>query len=106
MKPGGVTVVTIVTVESRPLLQEPTMPLATACDALIPLVGGPTIRTSVVIWLLDTSERLTLRAESDGSVFVGPRAAVTAADLEFVRAHRDEVLAAIKYVDLQAARPM
>ena len=80
---------------------------ATVSDPLEPLRGGPAVPASIVSWYIDSSFRgLTLRAEPDGSLYVGPRQAVTAADLAFVRAHKAALLACIRYCDAMAARPL
>ncbi len=80
--------------------------MASVSDPLIPLTGGFAARTSVVLWLLQRSERLRFRIEPDGALFVSPRTATTADDLAFIRAHRDEILACVRYSDQQDARPM
>jgi hypothetical protein len=75
------------------------MPRATD-DPLIPLSGGFVVRTSIVTWLIDAGFRLQFRVV-DGHLDVSPRAAITPADDRFIRAHRDEILAAVEYVDRQ-----
>jgi hypothetical protein len=49
---------------------------------------------------------LRFRIEPDGALFVSPRTATTPDDLAFIRAHRDEILACVRYSDQQDARPM
>lgn len=77
------------------------MATASVSDSLIPLRGGFSPRVSVALWVIEASWRLTFRAEPDGSLFVGPRAQTTADDLRFIRAHRDEILACVRYIDEQ-----
>jgi hypothetical protein len=79
--------------------------MAFVSDPLIPLRGGFSPRASVVLWLLQASDRLTFRIEPDGALFVGPRAATTPDDLAFIRRHRDEILACVRYSNEQDARP-
>jgi hypothetical protein len=76
------------------------MPRATE-DVLIPLSGGVAVRASIVTWLLDASDRLQFRA-TDGHLDVWPKWRITAADDQYIRAHRDEILAAVRYVDTLA----
>lgn len=78
--------------------------LASATDALIPLAGGFTCRASVAVWLIEASFRLDFKVIG-GQLDVSPRSAITAADDRFIRAHRDELLACVQYIDEQAARP-
>ncbi len=76
-------------------------------DALIPLRNGPTVRESVVLWLLGAEDRgLRFKALEDGSLHVGPRRGVSDDDLLFVRQHRDELLACVRYIAQQEAAPL
>jgi hypothetical protein len=81
--------------------------MATASeDVLVPLRGGPAVPASIIGWYIDSSFRgLTLRAEPDGSLYVGPCGAVTPADLAFCRTHKAALLACIRYCDAMASRP-
>lgn len=44
--------------------------------------------------------------QPDGSVIAGPRAALTAADVEWLREHRDIVRLAIAATEVACARPL
>jgi hypothetical protein len=71
-----------------------------AIDVLVPLRDGPVVPASLISWLIDAEFRgLAFRIEPDGRLHVGPREKVTAADLAFVRGHRDLVLACVAYSD-------
>ena len=74
-------------------------------DRLIVFRGGFTARTSTVLWLLDRSWHLTFQVE-DGHLLVRPQSAITDDDDEFIRAHRDELIAAVAYVEEQCERPV
>lgn len=77
------------------------------CNSLVPLRGGPTVPTSLVLRMLDMEDRgARFRIEPDGRLHVGPRAAVTAADLAFCREHRDLVLACVSYIDRMCEAPL
>ncbi len=81
------------------------MPTTLPTDVLIPLSDGHVIRESVFAWLIDASFRLSFSLSQDGKLSVRPRAAVTLEDDAFIRAHRDELLAAVRYVEDQVLRP-
>lgn len=71
-------------------------------DVLIPLRDGPVVPASVVSWLIDAEFRgLRFRPAPDGQLRVGPPAVVTPEDLAFIRRHRDDLIAAVAYVDRQ-----
>lgn len=82
------------------------MAMAIASETLIPLRDGPAVPASIAVWLIEVSWRLTFHVEPDGSLFVGPRASVTAEDQAFIRAHRDALLACVRYVEEQAEEPL
>jgi hypothetical protein len=69
-------------------------------DPLITLTGGFVVRASVVTWLIDAGFRLRFRV-ADGHLDVSPRSAITSADDAYIRSHRDELVAAVGYVDRQ-----
>lgn len=76
--------------------------MASAIEALIPLQNGPTIPESVVTWLLQAEDRgLRFSILPDGRLFVGPRGDIGAADDQFIRRHRDELLACVAYIEHQ-----
>ena len=79
--------------------------MSPATDVPITLRGGFVVRTSVFSWLIDASFRLTF-AVADGSLIVRPRRAITASDDTYLRAHRDEILAAVRYIDTLASEPL
>jgi CO dehydrogenase/acetyl-CoA synthase epsilon subunit len=82
------------------------MATAIESEALIPLIDGPSVPVTVVSFLIDLEWRgVEVRLEPDGTVFAGPRAAVTASDLSFLRDHRDHVVAALIYISRQERRP-
>lgn len=84
----------------------PNMATAIESDVFVPLVNGPSVPVAVVSFLIDLEWRgVELRLEPDGSVFAGPRSAVTATDLAFLRNHRDHVVAALLYISRQEQRP-
>jgi hypothetical protein len=80
-------------------------PVVDGTDPLIVLRDGFIIRTSVYSWLNEVSFRLKF-VEADGRLEVSPDRAITDADDAFIRRHRDELLAAVRYVDEQARRPV
>ncbi len=65
---------------------------------LIPLKGGAVIHARVAVWLIDASFGRDFRIEG-GDVLVSPRSAVTDDVRQFIRDHRAEVIAAIRYVN-------
>ncbi len=79
--------------------------LAAPTDALIPLAHGFAIRASVYTWFVSASWRLTFEALPNGRLSIGPTSALTSDDDHFIREHRDELLAAVRYCDKLAARP-
>lgn len=92
-------------VESSPLAA--TAPTSSAADVLVPLVNGPTVPLSVVLWLTRAEDRgLHLRLQPDGRVHVGPRALVEPADSAFIQRHRDTVLACVVYIDRLCEEPL
>jgi hypothetical protein len=68
-------------------------------DVLIPLRGGFVVRTSIVLWLCEVSFRLRFDVLADGGLYVSPRMAITPADDQFLRAHRDDVIAALRFIE-------
>ena len=82
------------------------MPAAgTDADVLIPLRGGFSCRTSVAMWLIDASWRLRFRVVG-AELEVSPQDAITPADDRFIRAHRDELVACVVYIDRLAEVPV
>ena len=76
-------------------------------DPLIPLKDGPALRESIILWMLKAEDRgLQLTAASDDLLHLGPRALVTEADLEFARAHKHNLIVALKYIDEMCRRPL
>jgi len=76
-------------------------------DVLIPLRGGATVRYAVLLWLLDCEDRgITFSTEADGRARLHPGRLVTDADLAFARAHRDEVRAAVAYIERMCEAPL
>jgi hypothetical protein len=70
-----------------------------AINSLVPLRHGPSVPGTVVLWLLDAERRgLQFQVEDDGSLFVSPRGRMTNDDDAFIRAHRETVLACVRYV--------
>lgn len=74
-------------------------------DPLVPLSGGFVIPASVLTWMLQVSERLSFEITADDRLRVQPQSAIRPGDDYFIRQHRDELLAAVRYCDKQAARP-
>lgn len=81
------------------------MPTWPATDPLIPFKAGFTARTSVVVWYLTASWRLTFTV-ADGHLDVAPRKNLTPSDDAFIRKHRDELIACVNYCDQMAAMPL
>jgi hypothetical protein len=79
------------------------MPAVT--DTPITLKGGFVVRTSVCIWLIDASFRLTFEVVND-QLEVRPKRGITVADDLFIRAHREELVAAVRYCDEQDKAPL
>jgi hypothetical protein len=75
-------------------------------DVLIPLTGGSACRASVWSWMVEASFRLTFSALPDGRLHVAPRSAITSADATFIRTHKAELVAAVRYCDQMAERPL
>jgi hypothetical protein len=75
-----------------------------ATDTLITLTGGFVVRSSVAIWLIEAGFRLQFTV-TDGELEVWPKSKITPADDAFIRAHRDELVAAVSYVDRMCEAP-
>lgn len=74
-------------------------------EPLVHLSGGLVVHESVFMWVSGLSFRgLQARELPDGRLYVGPRRAVTDADQQFIRSHRDEILAAVRYCDDEIAQ--
>ncbi len=82
--------------------------IATASDdPLIPLKDGPALRQSVIAWMLRAEDRgLQLTVASDDLLQLGPRRLVTDEDLTFAKAHRYDLIAAVKDIDEMCRRPL
>lgn len=80
------------------------MAAPSSSNQLLPLRGGFAPRASVAMWLIEASWRLQFTIVN-GRLSVSPPAAVTAADRAFILAHRDELLACVRYVNQQAEAP-
>ena len=80
---------------------------STASDSPIPLKDGPTVRGSLLVWLLQAEDRgLRLSAASDDLLHLGPRSLVTEADLVFAKANKQALIAAVRYVEEMCRRPL
>lgn len=75
-------------------------------DVLLSLHGGATCLASVWDWMVEASFRLTFKTLSDGRLHVSPREAITLADAAFIKAHKAEILAAVRHVDAMCRRPL
>jgi hypothetical protein len=76
-------------------------------DSWIPLRDGPTVRESLIVWMLQAEDRgLRLTVASDDLLEIGPRRLVTDDDLAFAKAHKYDLIAALKYIDEMCRRPL
>lgn len=93
-----VTVVTVVTVPP-PTPTEVAM-MRSSSDDTVPLVGGPVLPAAVIRWLVGLADRgITVARLPDGRVSIVPLSALTEADRAFARAHRDDLRAAVDYLE-------
>ena len=73
--------------------------MATASDP-VTLRSGLVVRIAALELLLGLEARgCVARQERDGTLFVGPRACVTAAEAAQIRTHRDDLLALLDYCE-------
>lgn len=75
-------------------------------DVLIPLADGFACRASVWAWMVEASFRLKFSVLPDGRLHVSPRSAITATDAAFIVRHKPELVAAVRYCDRMAERPL
>jgi hypothetical protein len=69
--------------------------------------GTSTVPTSLVVRLLAMEDKgVRFTVEADGRLHLGPKAAVTADDLAYCRAHRDQVLACIQHINKLCEAPL
>jgi hypothetical protein len=75
------------------------MAMATASDTVV-LKGGLCVSVDALrlLWAFE-NRGCVVRREEDGSLFIGPRDQITAADAARIREHRDELLALVNYCE-------
>jgi hypothetical protein len=82
-------------------------PMTTECDQLVPLRGFSPVPWSVVLTMTDMESRgVRVRLDAAGALRLGPRAAVTAADLAFAREHKPLVMDLVRYIDRLCKEPL
>ncbi|HVT46510.1 MAG TPA: hypothetical protein VHD57_01880 [Vicinamibacterales bacterium] len=72
----------------------------------IPFRGGPSLPVEVVEWLLHVDGRLAFQTSPAGRLLVDPMPAPGDDDDVFIRAHRDDVYAAVAYRERVCAWPL
>jgi hypothetical protein len=72
----------------------------------IPFRGGPSLPVEVVEWLLHVDGRLAFQTSPAGRLLVEPMPAPGDADDRFILAHRDDLFAAIAYVERVCTWPV
>ena len=81
------------------------MSAVTDAPVIITLAGGFTIQSSVAIWLIEASFRLTFSVV-DQHLEVSPAKAITLEDDDFIRAHREHLFHAVRYIDRLRQEPI
>jgi len=71
---------------------------ASPTDSLVVLRNGPAVPLAVVTWIIGAEERgLRFRVLSGGRLFAGPRATIRPEDEQFIRSHKSDLLACVRY---------
>ena len=75
-------------------------------DPLIALPGGAVVRSSTAAWLIAAGFRLSFDVGADGRLHVRSLRDARAEDNQFIRAHRDELIAVVAHIDRQVEVPL
>jgi len=74
-----------------------------ASDVIVTLTGGLVVPVEVISRMIDLEDRgASFHLESDGRFRVSPATLLTAADVQFLRSHKDLVREAVAYCESAA----